>query len=85
MKTRLLILTVSALFLSACSSSLYVGSGYDDLYYTPGDEPAVLVREDPSAFQDSYRAIDNVERPGSSIQETLCREKASILKLVMKR
>ena len=62
MKTRLFILTVtvSALLLSACSTSYHLGAGYDDLYYVPGDEPVAVVREDPAAFKDSYTAIDNV-------------------------
>ena len=68
MKTRLLILTISALILSSCSSSLFVSTGYDDLYYAPGDEPIAVVRENPDAFQDSYMAIDNVSNKSQQVE-----------------
>ncbi|MBU0763340.1 MAG: hypothetical protein KJ607_00735, partial [Bacteroidetes bacterium] len=39
MKTMLLILTALSMMLTACSSTRYANSSYDDVYYTPGDRP----------------------------------------------
>ena len=45
MKASVKILMVMALIAGACSSGTHLSTGYDDLYYTPGDEPVVTVTE----------------------------------------
>jgi hypothetical protein len=47
MKTLSYILVVSLLVLGSCTSSLYTGTEYDDLYYQSTDKPVTKVR--PSA------------------------------------
>jgi len=71
MKTKiLLLLAIGALFLSACSSSLFVSTGYDDLYYEPGDE-LMMSRPDPVAYQDAYEAIDYAPANNRAVEETV--------------
>ncbi len=41
MKTNVKIIIILALITGACSSGTYLSTGYDDLYYTPGDDPVV--------------------------------------------
>ncbi|TVR74758.1 MAG: hypothetical protein EA408_01540, partial [Marinilabiliales bacterium] len=45
MKANVKILMVLALIAGACSSGTHLSTGYDDLYYTPGDEPVATVTE----------------------------------------
>jgi hypothetical protein len=39
MKALIYIMILTAVILSSCATGLYVGGGYDDLYYSPSDEP----------------------------------------------
>ena len=41
MKTLSQILILAVLTLSSCTSALYTGAEYDDLYYRPSDQPVV--------------------------------------------
>jgi len=41
MKTLLQISVLALFTLASCTSSLYTGAEYDDLYYTPSDQPVV--------------------------------------------
>jgi hypothetical protein len=38
MKANVNIILILALMAGACSSGTHLSTGYDDLYYTPGDE-----------------------------------------------
>jgi len=49
MKTLLYISALALLILGSCTSSLYTGAEYDDLYYTPSDQPSV--KANPPAKQ----------------------------------
>jgi hypothetical protein len=46
MKAVLYIMGLVTILLSSCVTSKYVGGEYDDLYYTPSDQPVVSVRKD---------------------------------------
>lgn len=59
MKTRILLLAISAAFLSSCGTMYKSGQTPDDVYYSPGREQAAVVQtdEDPNKnrkFTDEY-------------------------------
>ena len=43
MKARYYIFALALLTLGSCSSGLYVGTEYDDLYYTASDRPVTRI------------------------------------------
>ncbi|MCK4701492.1 MAG: hypothetical protein KAT38_14205, partial [Bacteroidales bacterium] len=58
MKTRLYIIILASGFLGACSGSMML-SGYDDIYYLPGDEPVqTVVRRSAAPLDNAYNAME---------------------------
>jgi len=65
MKTLSQILILVLFTLSSCTSTLYTGAEYDDLYYLPSDKPVVKnnpavneqITESPAKSKDYY---DNI-------------------------
>ena len=57
MKTISQILVLALLTLGSCTSSLYTGAEYDDLYYLPSDKP--VAKNNPSA---------NEQLPGGNLK-----------------
>ena len=66
MKTIAIITTITGALLTACSSSFRATSEYDDIYYTPSSEPAV-VRE-TVVTPTNERPVSNYERYISSLE-----------------
>jgi len=65
MKAKITSLLLTTLLVSGCSTGFFVSSGYDDIYYSPEDEPIVVVtRKTPVASDNYYQAIDNYETEG---------------------
>lgn len=59
MKTRLYIIILASGLLGACSGSMMLSTGYDDIYYTPGDEPVqTVVKKSAASLDNAYRAMD---------------------------
>ena len=58
MKTRILLLAISAAFLSSCGTMYKSGQTPDDVYYSPGREQAAVVNreEDPETRRDNNDA-----------------------------
>lgn len=70
MKARFLITALAALMFTSCSTGFFVTSGYDDIYYTPGDEEVVVVEhKGKSSPDDRYVAIDNYQSNASGTRE----------------
>lgn len=62
MKTRITFVGLSALILSSCSTGFFATSGYDDIYYSPKDEPVVVVEKKSNVADNGrYEAIENYE------------------------
>jgi len=59
MKTRLYIIILASGFLGACSGSMMLSTGYDDIYYSPGDEPVYAVIErSATPLDNAYSAME---------------------------
>jgi hypothetical protein len=83
MKTYLKVLTGIALLLSACSTGSKVTSGgYDDVYFTPGDNPPPVVSNSSSyrperQQQPSIRSEKNQEKAASIVDEYFDRDQSN--------
>ena len=60
MKTLAMITTITGALLASCSSSFRATSEYDDVYYTPSSEPAVVT--EPVVTPAYERPVSNYER-----------------------
>ena len=59
MKTRLYIIILASGFLGACSGSMMLSTGYDDIYYSPGDEPVqTVVKRSAAPLDNAYSAME---------------------------
>ena len=72
MKAKITSLLLTTLLVSGCSTGFFVSSGYDDIYYSPEDEPIVVVtRKTPVASDNYYQAIDNYETEGILLESEI--------------
>lgn len=72
MKAKITSLLLTTLLISGCSTGFFVSSGYDDIYYSPEDEPIVVVtRKTPVASDNYYKAIDNYETEGILLESEI--------------
>lgn len=72
MKAKITSLLLTTLLVSGCSTGFFVSSGYDDIYYSPEDEPIVVVTQKiPVASDNYYQAIDNYETEGILLESEI--------------
>lgn len=75
MKAHYYITGLATILLSSCVTSKYVGGEYDDLYYTPSDQPVVAVQKNvpeqiaagklkPDQYYDNIYASDTLVADG---------------------